>query len=490
LKGEVGLAGPKGDQGDVGEKGETGPRGLKGDPGEKGDQGEIGPEGPQGEAGQRGPKGDPGEKGEKGEKGDIGPQGPPGTGSGTSTPGPQGEKGDPFTYADFTPEQLELLKGPKGDQGETGATGPVGPAGANGNDGAPGANGEKGETGATGAVGPKGDPGEKGDQGEVGPKGDNGNDGAVGPAGPKGDPGDPGEKGETGATGATGSIGPKGDPGKSAYQTALDNGFLGSETEFNTLLGNIAVIMNMLGDHEERITALENASGGPVTPPTPTVVNSGTVPNTIQPMRDGIPRSSVTLTGAQASGVITWSPTPSGNVFQPEIIYTANIALTANNGYTLEGLDPSIFNIAVSGAIVSYNEGTKTVIITFPATEPAIVSSAWPMTYTFPVPPTVFSIGTSGKIPVASWTGYDGSQDSLLTDDLYNAASPAELPINLYAKYVGRDFELIAFDNWTAPSAATNTISAWGYDSSDHSIYITGNNSTGNPIQLKLVKEG
>ena len=30
----------------------------------------------------------------------------------------KGEKGDPFTYSDFTPEQLEELKGPKGDDGE------------------------------------------------------------------------------------------------------------------------------------------------------------------------------------------------------------------------------------------------------------------------------------------------------------------------------------------------------------------------------------
>lgn len=31
--------------------------------------------------------------------------------------GPQGPKGEPFTYADFTAEQLEALKGPKGDDG-------------------------------------------------------------------------------------------------------------------------------------------------------------------------------------------------------------------------------------------------------------------------------------------------------------------------------------------------------------------------------------
>lgn len=34
--------------------------------------------------------------------------------------GMRGPKGDPFRYEDFTPEQLEALKGPKGDKGEDG----------------------------------------------------------------------------------------------------------------------------------------------------------------------------------------------------------------------------------------------------------------------------------------------------------------------------------------------------------------------------------
>ena len=34
--------------------------------------------------------------------------------------GAQGPKGEPFRYEDFTPEQLEALKGPKGDNGEDG----------------------------------------------------------------------------------------------------------------------------------------------------------------------------------------------------------------------------------------------------------------------------------------------------------------------------------------------------------------------------------
>lgn len=85
--------------------------------GPKGDRGETGP------IGLQGPKGEKGDKGDRGEKGDTGPQ------------GETGAKGDAFTFGDFTPEQLESLRGPKGD---TGATGPQGTEGAVGPQGAKG----------------------------------------------------------------------------------------------------------------------------------------------------------------------------------------------------------------------------------------------------------------------------------------------------------------------------------------------------------------
>lgn len=68
--------------------------------------------------------------------------------------GPKGDKGDPFTYEDFTPEQLESLKGPKGDTGEPGPQGETGPVGPQGEPGVPG---PAGETGPIGPAGPKGD---------------------------------------------------------------------------------------------------------------------------------------------------------------------------------------------------------------------------------------------------------------------------------------------------------------------------------------------
>ena len=95
--------------------------------------------------GEAGPKGDQAEKGDTGERGPQGEQGIQGI------QGPAGPKGDAFTYSDFTPEQLAVLKGPKGDKGEQGIQGPQG---------------------------------EQGIQGPVGPKGDNGTDGSDGtPAG-------------------------------------------------------------------------------------------------------------------------------------------------------------------------------------------------------------------------------------------------------------------------------------------------------------------
>ena len=121
--GQFPKAGPKGDQGPKGQDGNPGPRGLTGE------QGPRGYTGAQGIPGQAGPKG---EQGPQGIQGPIGPR------------GYKGDKGDPFTYSDFTPEQLEALRGPQGIQG------PVGPQGPQG------IQGIKGDTGDVGPQGPQG----------------------------------------------------------------------------------------------------------------------------------------------------------------------------------------------------------------------------------------------------------------------------------------------------------------------------------------------
>ena len=82
----------------------------------------------------------------------------------------------------------------------------------------PSIQGAKGDTGATGATGPQG------------PKGDKGDTGPQGPQGPKGD---------TGAAGAD---------GKSAYASAQDGGYTGTEAQFNTDLAAV-------GGKQTKITA-------------------------------------------------------------------------------------------------------------------------------------------------------------------------------------------------------------------------------------------
>lgn len=149
----------------------------------------------------------------KGDKGDTGSKGDPFTYEDFTEDqlqglvGPQGErgeKGDPFEYSDFTPEQLESLKGPKGDPGEQGQKGDPGEQGLQGEPGEPGIQGEKGEQGAPGksatiTIGETVtlEPGEQANVENVG----NENAAILKFSLPKGEKGDKGEQGEKGETG-------------------------------------------------------------------------------------------------------------------------------------------------------------------------------------------------------------------------------------------------------------------------------------------------
>ncbi len=156
--------------------------------------------------------------------------------------GPKGDKGDPFTYEDFTEEQIVSLKGEKGD---IGPEGPIGPQGENGIQGIPGTDGSNGEDGKSaydiwlelGNEGSKEDfinslKGSDGIDGTNGVDGKDGLNGVDGKQGPKGDPGEKGEKGDIGPQG------PKGDtPDLTGYAT---------ETYVNNLIGNINNVLSTL----------------------------------------------------------------------------------------------------------------------------------------------------------------------------------------------------------------------------------------------------
>ena len=112
--------------------------------------------------------------------------------------GDTGSKGDPFTYEDFTEDQLQGLIGPQGEKGDPGEQG------LQGEPGEPGIQGEKGEQGepgksATITIGETVtlEPGEQANVENVG----NENAAILKFSLPKGEKGDKGEQGEKGDTG-------------------------------------------------------------------------------------------------------------------------------------------------------------------------------------------------------------------------------------------------------------------------------------------------
>lgn len=88
----------------------------------------------------------------------------------------------------------------------------------------------------------------KGPQGEQGIPGEKGEQGDKGDIGEKGEKGDKGDTGAAGATGATGARGIQGEPGtdgkdgadgKSAYETAQEGGYTGTEDDFRAAMASV-----------------------------------------------------------------------------------------------------------------------------------------------------------------------------------------------------------------------------------------------------------
>ena len=299
--GATGATGPKGDKGDTGPKGDTGATGARGAAGATGPQGPAGPAGPKGEQGDTGATGATGARGATGAQGPVGPQGPTGPAGkdGTSlyiedsyptlaalrNAIPAGndkmyyvqEDGECYIYSETANDWVSVgaLQGPIGPQGPQGVQGPQGEQGPAGDTGATGATGPQGPAGSPGADGaaatitigtvtsgaaasvtnsgttsaavfdfvlPKGDKGEKGDTGATGPQGETGATGpagATGATGPQGEQGIQGIQGPQGPQGEQGPAGVAGADGKSAYQTAVEGGYSGTETAFNAALADV-----------------------------------------------------------------------------------------------------------------------------------------------------------------------------------------------------------------------------------------------------------
>ena len=154
-------------------------------------------------------------------------------------------------------------QGVDGRDGAHGVKGDAGAVGVSGSDGVDGLHGATGDQGERGLRGFKGVAGIAGVHGEAGVVGDRGKTGATGPQGPKGDDGADGvgvksakvhksdghlyitltngvkiDAGKIDSAGVAVISGGSGPAGKSAYQIAVENGFVGSEQDWLASLGS------------------------------------------------------------------------------------------------------------------------------------------------------------------------------------------------------------------------------------------------------------
>lgn len=302
LQGAAGAQGPQGIQGPRGEQGIQGPQGAAGPTGATGPTGPTGPQGPKGEKGDPGSDGAQGPVGPAGATGPVGAQGPMGPQGVNGADGKDGtslyiedvyttlaalrnaipagnenmymveEDGECYIYSENESDWVSVgkLQGATGAQGPQGAQGVQGPSGTltikQVITGEPGTSASVVNTGTienaeliltiprgeTGAQGPKGDTGDTGPQG---PQGE------TGPTGPQGTQGPQGLQGETGPQGIQGIQGPAGEDGKSAYTSATEGGYTGTETAFNQALASIPDKADKAVPSAANNVALLDASG-------------------------------------------------------------------------------------------------------------------------------------------------------------------------------------------------------------------------------------
>ena len=248
-----------------------------------------------------GVKGDKGDTGEKGDTGDTGAQGPIGKTGPVIVPSVDVNGVMSFTIQDtaIAPQSVSVRgpQGPQGVQGQQGAQGVQGVQGAQGVQGIQGPKGDKGEDGSSftvnglyatlDALKAAHPTGAEGDAYIVGSENTNVvyiwdvdavgwvNVGPIqGPQGPQG------PQGVQGVQGIQGVAGVAGQDGKSAYQTAVEGGYSGTETAFNEALVELPTHIEDTTSHitaEERTAwdgkaagthASQHASNGsdPITP--------------------------------------------------------------------------------------------------------------------------------------------------------------------------------------------------------------------------------
>ena len=435
------VTGIKGDKGEKGDKGDTGDTGVTGA------QGPVGPAivpsvdingvmsfslqnvtSPPQSVNVRGPQGPQGVQGEQGAQGARGPQGIQGVAGAQGPKGNQGAQG---------------IQGPAGPQGPAGAQGPTGaqgPAGAPGKDGTslyiediyptlaalrnaiPAGNDkmymveadrecyiwseiENGWTSVGKLQGPEGPQGPEGKQGVQGPKGDAG---AQGPQGEQGIQGIQGVQGAIGPEGPRGPAGVKGTDGKSAYQTAVEAGYSGTETAFNTALKEVP---GHIGNSNIHVTAEQKTTWDGKAAGTHASQHGANGSDPITPSAIGAIATTAKGTAGGVASLDTTGKVPSSQL--PEIssvkTYTATIGTTwtedSNTGVKTQSVAiPGVLSTHTATVDHAYTgAGTSDDYATFVEAENQYlncITNGYAETYNGGVKFTIFGDANTVSIPI------------------------------------------------------------------------------------------
>jgi len=196
--------------------------------------------------------------------------------------------------------------------------------------------------------------------------------------------------------------------------------------------------------------------------------------------------TSANTASATEGTVFSYTITATGNP-PPTFNATGLPAWLTRAGAVVSGTPPAgSGNSAVTFTVTATNsEGSPSMMVTVNIAEP---SAGFNLTYTFPVQVTFSE--TTGRIPFTNFTGWNPAFAADFHEDLlYDLPTMDDMPIHLYATYVGQPEVRVDFDNWPF-SSAPNKVAVWGYNPAHvpPGIFIIGNNATGQPIQLRLVK--
>jgi len=169
----------------------------------------------------------------------------------------------------------------------------------------------------------------------------------------------------TESTQYTGEVTWSGNPTTFAPETVYTATITLSPKSGYTLTGVAANFFTVAGTSP---SATNSAGTGVITavfPATaPIVINNANVP-VPKPVAGATPTTTFTTT--QYDGSVVWTPTVVSTTFAANTVYTAEITLTANTGYTLTGVEANFFKVA--GATSVSNAANSGVInVTFPST--------------------------------------------------------------------------------------------------------------------------